>query len=281
MSTPQANPRSCCSLTSNRAALLMVRLAEGGMRALSDESEFEDELAIFKVEHETAQQYFFSYASLRGIAASNSAVLRSMNATPLFWLTVESAMLLSTFIALGRIFDSDSPHNPARLMKNSTERRAIFSREALAARRRAAGLSADDRDAFEPSKDDFESLCEQIEENRKIYNARYRKVRNKVFAHNEVADLGRANSLLEGTTVNETKALFAFLDALDKALWHLLHNGRKPTLEIRPFLLPPPKTMHGRPGEKLYQEVNAILQQILHSSACQRAETARPAPPNP
>ena len=137
----------------------------------------------------------------------------------------------------------------------------------MAARRRAAGLSADDadrfaHDAFEPSKDDFELLSNQIEENRKVYNARYRKVRNKVFAHNEVADLGRANSLLEGTTVNETKALFAFLDALDKALWHLFLNGRKPTLEIRPFLLPPPKTMHGRPGEKIYQEVNAILQQI-------------------
>jgi hypothetical protein len=35
------------------------------------------------------------------------------------------------------------------------------------------------------------------------------------------------------------KALFAFLDALDNALFHLLHNGRKPTLEIRPFVLPP------------------------------------------
>lgn len=88
-------------------AMRGVGLVESGMRALSDESEFERELAIFQVEHETAQQYFFSYASLRGIAASNSDVLRSMNATPLFWLTVESAMLLSAFIALGRIFASE------------------------------------------------------------------------------------------------------------------------------------------------------------------------------
>ena len=100
MRTQPANRLRCCSVTSNRAALLMVRLAEGEMRALSDESEFEGELAIFKVEHETAQQYFFSYSSLRGIAGSNSDVLRSMNETSLFWLTVERAMLLSTFIAL-------------------------------------------------------------------------------------------------------------------------------------------------------------------------------------
>ena len=167
-------------------------------------------------------------------------------------------MLSSTFTALERIFGR-SGHNLDRLMAAATKRIALFSREALAARKQAAGLSADDadrfvHDAFEPSKDDFESLREQIEENRKIYNARYREVRNKVFAHNVVADLGGANSLLEGTTVNETKALFAFLDALDKALWHLLHNGRKPTLEIRPFLLPPPKNVHGRPGEKIYLE---------------------------
>jgi AbiU2 len=240
------------------------------MRALSDESEFERQLAIFHVEHVTAQQYFFSYASLRGIAASNGAVFKSMNATPLFWLTVESSMLLSMFIALGRIFDPGSPHNLARLMKTATEGRAIFSREALAARKRAEGLSADDADrfvsdafdVFEPSVDDFKSLSKQIEEKREIYNARYRKVRNKVFAHNEVADIGKANALLKGTTVDEMKALFAFLDALDNALFDLLHNGRKLTLALRPFVLPPPKTVHGRPGEKIYQEVNAILQQI-------------------
>lgn len=235
-----------------------------------DNEEFENELAIFHAEEETAQQYFFSYFSLQGIAASNSDVLRSMNVTPLFWLTAESAMLLSTFMTLGRIFDQNSEHNLDCLIATATKQVATFSKEALAARKRTAGLSADEvdlfvRDAFEPSVDDFKSLSEQVEERREIYNARYRKVRNKVFAHNEVADIGKANALLKGTTVDEMKALFAFLDALDKALWHLLHNGRKPTLEIRPFALPPAKTTARaqlRPGEKIYQEVNAVLQQI-------------------
>jgi hypothetical protein len=193
-----------------------------------------------------------------------------MNETSLFWLTVESAMLQSTFIALGRIFDQDSPHNIDRLMKTATDgRESIFSREALAARMRAtpSDLSADAIDnfvshAFEPSAADFRSLRKKIKEMRKIYVERYRDVRDKFFAHNEVADLGEANTLLEGTTVDQTKALLASLDALDNMLWQLLHNGRKPTLEIRPFVLPPPRNVHGRPGEKLYKEVNAILQQI-------------------
>jgi hypothetical protein len=230
---------------------------------MSGPNEFENELAIFQVEHETAQQYFFSYASLRELAATNSDVLRSMQETSLFWLTVERAMLLSTFIALGRIFDQNSHHNLDRLIAAATKQVAAFSRGALAARRRAAGMSADDADhfvrhAFEPSAADFTSLGDEIEKRRKIYNARYRKVRNKVFAHNEVVDPTEANTLLEGTTVNETKELFAFLDALDVTLWQSFHNGRKPTLEIKPFLLP-----SGRPGEKIYRQVNAILQRIV------------------
>ncbi len=236
---------------------------------MSEPNEFENELAIFQAEHETAQQYFFSYVSLQQIAASNSDVLRSMNETPLFWLTVESAMLLSTFMALGRIFDQRSPHNVDRLIATATKEVSTFSREALAARRRAApaDLSADDidnfvRDAFEPSEADFRSLRKEIKAMRKIYVERYRDVRDKFFAHKEVADLGEANTLLEGTTVDQTKTLLDSLDALERTLWQLLHNGRKPTLEIRPFLLPPPKTAQRRPGEKIYQEVNAILQQI-------------------
>jgi hypothetical protein len=240
-----------------------------GMRALPNESEFERELAIFQVEHETAQQYFFSFVSLRGISGSNSAVLRSMNETSLFWLTVERAMLESTFIGLGRIFDQRSPHNVDRLIATGTKGRALFSRQALTARIRAAStdLSADAienlvRDAFEPSTADFRSLRKEIDERRKIYKARYSEVRNKVFAHNEVADLREANALLEGTTVDETKALFSFLDALERALWGLFHNGHEPILRMRPFVLPPPKNVHGRPGEKIYLQVNAILQQI-------------------
>lgn len=234
---------------------------------MSDPNAFENELEIFRVEQETAQQYFFSYVSLRGIAASNSDVLKSMNAATLFWVTVESAMLLATFIALGRIFDQSSDHNLDRLIGVATKQIATFSREALAARKRAAGLSTDEaelfvRDAFEPSAADFKSLRKEIGEKRKIYETRYRDVRRKVFAHNEVADISEVNALLKGTTVDETKALFAFLDALEKALFHLLHDGRKPTLEIRPFLLPPPKTVQPRPGEKIYQQVNKILMQI-------------------
>jgi hypothetical protein len=67
-------------------------------------AKFEVELEIFRTEEETAQQYFFSYLSIRSLAAANADVLDAMNTAPLFWKTVHHATLLSTFVALGRIF---------------------------------------------------------------------------------------------------------------------------------------------------------------------------------
>jgi AbiU2 len=71
------------------------------------------ELEIFRTEEETAQQYFFAYLSVRSMAAENSDVLKMMNINPLFWVTAHHAMLLSTFVALGRIFDLKSKHTSA------------------------------------------------------------------------------------------------------------------------------------------------------------------------
>ena len=80
------------------------------------QTQFETELEIFRTEEETAQQYFFSYLSVRSLAAKNTAVLAAMNTTPLFWITTHHAMLLSAIVALGRIFDQRSKHNIDRLM---------------------------------------------------------------------------------------------------------------------------------------------------------------------
>jgi AbiU2 len=80
---------------------------------------FENELEVFRTEEETAQQYFFAYLSVRSLAASDENVLQNMNSTPLFWRTTHHAMLLTAFVALGRIFDQDpkSDHNIDKLMR--------------------------------------------------------------------------------------------------------------------------------------------------------------------
>ncbi len=105
------------------------------------QTQFETELEIFRTEEETAQQYFFSYLSVRSLAAKNTAVLAAMNTTPLFWITTHHAMLLSAIVALGRIFDQRSKHNIDRLMSIASGDLTVFSKAALAARKESAGLT--------------------------------------------------------------------------------------------------------------------------------------------
>lgn len=47
-------------------------------------NKFLSELKIFQTEEATAQQYFFAYLSIRGMAAENKDVLNTMNRNPLF-----------------------------------------------------------------------------------------------------------------------------------------------------------------------------------------------------
>src|SRR5258707_182993 len=111
---------------------------------------FVDELELFRTEEEVAQQYFFCYLSVRTLAAAEPEVLKTINATPLFWITTHHAMLLSAFVALGRIFDQDkkSLHNIDKLIKAVSDDLQAFTRPALAARKLAAGISAEDAAAY-------------------------------------------------------------------------------------------------------------------------------------
>jgi hypothetical protein len=68
---------------------------------------FVDEMELFRTEEQVAQQYFFCYLSVRTLAAAEPEVLKTINETPLFWITKHHAMLLSAFVALGGIFDPD------------------------------------------------------------------------------------------------------------------------------------------------------------------------------
>jgi hypothetical protein len=63
---------------------------------------FVDQLELFRTEGEVAQQYFFCYLWVRILAAAEPEVLKTINATPLFWITTHRAMPLSAFVALGR-----------------------------------------------------------------------------------------------------------------------------------------------------------------------------------
>ncbi len=241
-----------------------TRVSPKGRRAAPTTTEvpFEQELEIFRKDEETAQQHFFAYLSLREFSASNKDILKAMNMTPLFWSTTHHAMLLSTFIGLGRIFDQQSAHNIDTLMASASKDLRAFSKAALENRKMAAGLTRNAarafvNHAFEPTSHDFRALRKDIKAHRSIYEARYRDVRDKVFAHNEIFDLVEANQLLANTRVDEMKALFGFLHALHEAMWQLFHNGRKPVLS------PSALTVEMWAGGKIFREGERVLGYVV------------------
>src|ERR1700730_2672675 len=136
-------------------------------------AEFEAELNIFRTEQETAEQYFFAYLGIRSLAAQRADVLAVMNHNSVFWIISHHALLLSTFIALGRIFDHASKHNVDRLMLVVERNLSVFSRAALRSRKEKV-ISAEQareyvKDRHVLSANEVRDLKKQIREWRKVF----------------------------------------------------------------------------------------------------------------
>jgi hypothetical protein len=205
-------------------------------------TEFERELEIFRTDEEAAQQAFFCWLSFRNLLARDKEVHRAVNVTPLFWRTTHHGMLLSAFITLGRTFDQDSHHNLDRLVDIFARDVPAFSKDALR-RRKELVISADDaaryvEDKHELTSEDVRLIKKQIGVRRRIYQERYRAVRDQ-FAHHGLPDLGQRDELFAKTNIDEMKDLFGFLHALHDALWEAFQNGFAPVVNTYKFILPP------------------------------------------
>jgi hypothetical protein len=194
-------------------------------------------------------------------------VLRSLNTASLFWLTAEHALLLAAFVALGRVFDQNSRYNIDRLLAIGAGNLSLFSKPNLARRKREEGLSTSDAaayvsTAYEPTYKDFRGLRKKVAERRRIYETRYRSIRDKIFAHKELSHPDDTSALFKKTNIKELKEIFGFLHSVHDSLWELLFNGREPALRIVDFVLPPAPKISGRsqkPGEIIAREITKFL----------------------
>ena len=58
--------------------------------------DLEAELETFRIDEETAQQFFFSYLGVRDLTAKRPDVLAAVNRNPMFWKTTHYSMFVST-----------------------------------------------------------------------------------------------------------------------------------------------------------------------------------------
>jgi hypothetical protein len=208
---------------------------------------------------------------IRTELAADKKLLDRINDTPLFWITTHHALLLAAFVALGRVFDQHSRHNVNALLKMASKNKVIFAKEALWARKIRDGVAplfAAEYilDKYEPSDTDFRELRREVAKRRRVYEERFRDVRDKMFAHKELSDSDEMNALLAKATIDELKSLFGFLHALHQALWELLVNGRRPILCLPDFALPTRPRTPGRsdaPAETVARDVAAFFDRLM------------------
>lgn len=235
--------------------------------------EFETQLELFRTEGQSALQFFYVWDATHAVAASDKSVVRLLNQAPLFWNTALGALQTSTLVSLGRLFDPQTTnhHNINRLLAFAHANIDIFSKEALATRKRALSADADEwlpdylATAYVPTGDDFRRLKRYVARRRKLYEQNYRPLRDKVFAHRGVATKAEVDALFAKTNLRELRQLLVFPGRLYEALWQAYYNGNKPVLRParysveRMFEQPSPNMKNGKLQERLVHETKQFF----------------------
>lgn len=251
---------------------------------LPKSDEFAEELEIFRTEVEQAGQFYYAFLTIHAVAGENRAVFQLLNSTALFWNTVLGALQKSTFIAIGRIFDQKSAHNVDKLLNIASKHPEIFSRASLGHRKQEGHKSApvwlNDylSRAYFPSATDFRRLRTFVRKNRRIYEANYRALRTRVYAHKELSDREAVSALFAKTKIAELEQMLRFLHAIYDALWELFFNGRKPVLRLRRFSIRQMRKKPSRTGnrtvfERIIHEAELVL---LEAAAAKRTSSRSP-----
>ena len=230
------------------------------------DARFARELEIFRTEAEQCAQFLFAFLAVHDVAYRRTAVQELLNRAPLFWNTCLGALQTSAFIALGRVFDSDSLHNVNQLLRLAQDNRTqLFSKAALARRKQAASSNAHEwlgeylRYVGEPSADDFRRIRKWVARWRRIYEANYRDVRHQFFAHKQAAEQSEVTALFSKGTNRELQRLITFLGSLYQALWELFFNGRKLVLRPSRYSL---AQIRKRPRPKFFSAI-ALCKRLL------------------
>lgn len=228
-----------------------------------------DELDFYRREVLTAQQQFFAYLAMHRVAHDEPAVLAQMNREATLWLTLRETCLQGAITTLGRIFDEGSGHNANALIRIASAYLSEFSLKSLLARKIAAGVDQRDAAAYVAEKHqldaaDMRAMRREIQDLRQLWEAGYRDIRHKVYAHSEVTV---TRDLFARTRIDELMTMLDRLERIHDDLFEAYHNGRKPgSKHWCPLEFPPPEATAGRQhraGENVYGQTEAMLRRML------------------
>ena len=73
----------------------------------------------------------YAYLTIHAVAGRSRRIRIRINENALFWNTTLHALQTSLILALGRAFETDTPHNVGTFMRAMNTNRSAFSRGAL------------------------------------------------------------------------------------------------------------------------------------------------------
>ena len=237
--------------------------------------EFEHELEVFRTEGDAAVQFFFAWQTVNAVAGKDQSIYSALNRAPMFWNTSLGALQTATLITLGRVFDPDPKnYSVTRLLSIAERNLALFSKEALAERKRKLSANADEwlagylQDVYVPDREDFKRLKRYVAVRRRSYEEKYRPLRHQIFAHRNAMNSICIADLIAKTNTRELQQLLVFLRRMHEALWQLFFNGNKPVLRTARFSVnqireqPSPSYRQKQLQERVINETEQLLRSL-------------------
>jgi len=208
------------------------------------EATFKTALEIFESQVGEVTQFWFAAATMNEVAKRNEDTLRALNLTPSFWITARVAMEYQAILTAAKILGprKTNPHNIDWLFQTVRETRAaVFSKEALEARKRQGSPNADEwisdymKKVHVPAASEVNRLHKLSKRHRAVYEAQYAAVRNLHVAHNVLVEPNERWAMFQKTRIRDFEKLVVFLNQLHKTLWEMFYNGARPKLRPMPY----------------------------------------------
>lgn len=191
--------------------------------------EYSNEVAILTKAH-------FTWKFVNSVASADKEILAALNRTPSSWNVFLHSLQTTTFISLGRIFDSNggsfSVHGLARYCSKNIhefDQSSLKTRKIEGYDKEPEWLEGYLNSAYYPNKGDIKRLKEKISGYREIYEKKYKPIRNKVMAHKDFSKIGKDGELFEETNITELERIISFLNQVKLGVQEQYYNGRKMT----------------------------------------------------
>jgi len=190
----------------------------------------------FQSEVNAACWSFYTWKNIKNIAVEDKNIYRALNRNALSWKIILYSLQSTFFIAIGRLFDTDGKSFSVHtFLRSCIENIDQFSKDSLRERK----IKGSEKDklpwldeyiekSYQPNKEDFLRLKDEVSKRQKRYESIYKPIRHKIFAHKDlknVKNIKCVEILFRKAKIGEIQDILYFLYQIKMIIRELLENG--------------------------------------------------------